>query len=146
MELQNIFNDKRIVNVIPVFTALYLAYNFKMILLPAFLILNVLIFYLAILSLAKEISNKEIQASNKMHLENIVFKELLSRDYVKVNALLSFTHWSTLIITAIILYLHRVDFIPFILFWYLVIGFAYNLISLFINHLNIIKKAFTGKL
>ena len=142
MSFYNVFKDKGIINVIPLFTALYLAFNTQLRLIPILLGANVVIFYLIVTLLAKKIIEK---GDNKKRLEDNVFDELLNEKYKIPNAFLSFGNWILLLVTTIILYQYRDDFVTFLLFWFLIIGFVYNLLSLFIMQSKRLKEAFNPK-
>ena len=146
MSFFNIFSDKGIINAIPFFTALYLAYYESLVLIPLLLTLSVIIFYLLVNVLASKIIEQKKVYQSKKELEDHVYDELLNKQYGKINGFFSLFHWILIIITAIILYKYKGDFITLLLFWYLIVGFAYNFISLFILQWDRIKKAFSPKL
>lgn len=145
MSLYNVFSDKGIVNIIPFFVGLYLAYYQSLILVPILLISSVVIFYLFTVLLGQKIILQKKKYESRKELENHVFDELLKKKYGRINGLFSLAHWVLLFVTAIILYQFRHEFLVFTLFWYLVIGFAYNFIYLFLTEFDRIKKAFKSQ-
>ena len=142
MSFYNIFADRGIINIIPFFSGLYLAYYESMIILPIFLIINVVMFYLLVNLLARKIIKRNKKYETEKELENDVFDELIKKDYGNINALFSICHWILIFITVMTLYQFKNDFIPFLFFWYLIIGFFYNLSFLFITQFDYIRKAF----
>lgn len=143
MGFYNVFKNKGIINVIPLFTALYLAFNTNLRLIPILLGASVIIFYLLVTALAKRVIE---EGDNKKKLEENVFDELLKERYKTLNAFISLGHWALLLVTTIILYQFRDDFVPFLLFWFIIIGFIYNLLSLFIMQSKRLKQAFNPKI
>ncbi|MCF7910558.1 hypothetical protein K9L16_02695 [Candidatus Pacearchaeota archaeon] len=113
-----------------------------MVLVPILLISNVIVFYLLIVLWGRKIIFKKERYENRKDLENHVFDELLKKDYEKINPFFSVAHWILIFVTAIILYQFRQEFIMFVLFWYLILGFIYNLLSLFLTQFERIKKEF----
>jgi len=147
MSFYNVFQDKGIIYVIPFFTGLYMAFYTKKLVIPLLLSLSVLIYYLIVVLLAKKITlaHKQNKLINGPINRDEVFNELMNEKYSKINGLFSLSHWALLAVTAIILYNFRDDFVPFLLFWFLIVGFVYNLIILFILEWDRIKEAFSGR-
>jgi hypothetical protein len=133
----NVFKDKAIINIIPLFTGLYIAYNTSLRLIPVLLTLSVLLFYLLVTALTKKIIK---DGNNNKVTEKEVFEKLVQERYKTINTFIAFGQIILLIVTLILLYQFKNNFITFLLFWLLIIGFIYNLLSLFINHWEIIKK------
>jgi len=140
MEFYNVFKDKAIINIIPLFTGLYIAYNTSLRLIPVLLILSVLLFYLLMTALTKKLIEEGINRDKTTEKE--LYERLIQKKYKILNILIAFSQVFLLIITSILLYQFRKDFICFLLFWSLIIGFTYNLLSLFVNRGDIIKKSF----
>ena len=139
MEFYNIFAEKGLINAIPFFTALYIAYYESVWVLPLFLTLNVIIFYIFSNIWSSKIIHEKKSYSNKQEVEKDVLNKLTKGKTRVINGLFSLFQWGLIILTAIILYPYRTDFVAFLLFWFLVIGFVYNLIShLIINWEQII--------
>ena len=145
MSFFDIFKENNIIHVFPLFTAIYISFQKGLSLLSIMLAGSTILYFLIVAGLARNITLQRQLNQSKENVRDDVLKTLLNKKYARLSSISAFMNWSLLIISAIILYQFKADFIAYTFFWLLIVGFVFSLLSLFVLNWEIIKASFQKK-
>lgn len=141
MIIEDLFKDRGLNSLIPLFAAIYLSfYDKNLRILCLFLAACVIVFYLIVMVIAKDITNQ------KPKTERDVYRGVVTKDKMKISGIISVSSWIIGGITLVLLYGFLNDFVAYTLFWLLIVSYLFNFLRMFVVHSDIIKLGFKGQL
>jgi hypothetical protein len=108
--MENIFKDSALINLIPLFAAIYLSFkDTKLVLVCIFLGLSIFIFFLIAAAFARGIPNINPRDERK------ILNETIKKDNRALTGLTSFMQWIVYVITLFLLFPFMEDFYAYTL-------------------------------